>query len=142
MKYPKKAPERWETKIGNSEVTPQAVWPIAKSLIKRDGPNVQTSIYSPLGLKFRPLQKANAIADCLENQFAPHDLCDENHERRLEARVQALHETVDNNPPERIRLIRINKFFENEKGMRVGWHSKRMPQALSEKAIGISTTFD
>jgi hypothetical protein len=30
--------ERWETKIGNTEVTPKAIWPIAKSLLKRDGP--------------------------------------------------------------------------------------------------------
>jgi hypothetical protein len=36
---------------------------------------------------------------CLENQFAPHDLCEYNHERRVEARVQALLETVDKGPP-------------------------------------------
>jgi hypothetical protein len=34
----RKALERWEMKIENCEVTPQAVWPIAKSLMKRDGP--------------------------------------------------------------------------------------------------------
>jgi hypothetical protein len=34
----KKALERWETKKGNAEVTPQAIWPIAKSLLTRDGP--------------------------------------------------------------------------------------------------------
>jgi hypothetical protein len=28
--------ERWEAKICNSDVTSQAVWPIAKSFIKRD----------------------------------------------------------------------------------------------------------
>jgi hypothetical protein len=46
---------------------------------------------------FRPKissDKANAIADCLENQFTPHDLFDENHERRVEARVQALLEAA------------------------------------------------
>jgi hypothetical protein len=32
-----KALERWETKIGNTEVTPQAIWPIAKSFLKREG---------------------------------------------------------------------------------------------------------
>ncbi|PNF26775.1 hypothetical protein B7P43_G18023 [Cryptotermes secundus] len=32
----KKALERWETKIGNAEVTSQGIWPIAKSLLKRD----------------------------------------------------------------------------------------------------------
>jgi hypothetical protein len=30
----KKELERWETKIGNTEVTPQAIWPIAKSLLR------------------------------------------------------------------------------------------------------------
>jgi hypothetical protein len=34
----------------------------------------------------------------LEIQFIPHDLCDENHERQVEVRVQALLETVDNSP--------------------------------------------
>jgi hypothetical protein len=33
--------ERWETKIENCEVTPQAIWPIAKSLTKRGGPKAQ-----------------------------------------------------------------------------------------------------
>jgi hypothetical protein len=95
----KKALQRWEIKMSNTEVTPQAIWPIAKSLLQRDGPRVPTAIHGPLGLKFHPLEKANAIADCLENHFTPHDLCDENHKRRVEARVQALLETVDNNPP-------------------------------------------
>jgi hypothetical protein len=33
----RKAFERWETKVGNCDVTPQAVWPIASSFLKRDG---------------------------------------------------------------------------------------------------------
>jgi hypothetical protein len=98
----KKALERWETKIGNCEVAPQSIWPIVKFLLKRDGSRAPTAIHGPLGLKFLPLEKANAIADCLENQFTPHDLCEENHGRQVEARVQALLEAVDNNPPERI----------------------------------------
>jgi hypothetical protein len=48
----KKEVERWETKIGNCEVTPQNIWPIAKFLLKRDGPRAPTAIHSPLGLKF------------------------------------------------------------------------------------------
>jgi hypothetical protein len=72
-------------KTGNSEVTPQALWPTAKFLIKRDRPGARTSINGPLGLNFHPLEKANAIGYCLENQFILHDLCDENHERRVEA---------------------------------------------------------
>jgi hypothetical protein len=86
--------ERWETKIGNTEVTPQAIWPIAKSLLKRDGPRAPAAIHSPSGLKFHPSEKAKAIADCLETQFTPHELCNENHVRRVEARVQALMEDV------------------------------------------------
>jgi hypothetical protein len=90
--------ERWETKIGNTEVTPQAIWPIAKSLLKRNGPRAQTAIHGASGLKFHTSDKANAIADCLEIQFTPHVLCDDNHERRVEAIVQALLETVDKTP--------------------------------------------
>jgi hypothetical protein len=45
------------------------------------------------------VEKANAIAGCLENHFTPHDLCDEHHERRVEACVQALLEAEDNTPP-------------------------------------------
>jgi hypothetical protein len=44
----------------------------------------------------------------LENQFAPHDLCDDNHEWQVEARVQALLEAVDNNPPE-INSMKLRK---------------------------------
>jgi hypothetical protein len=47
----KKALERWETMLANTEVTPQAVWPIAKSLANRDGPRAPTTIHGPLGLK-------------------------------------------------------------------------------------------
>jgi hypothetical protein len=49
-----------------------------------------------LGQKFHTVDKANAIADCLENQFTPLDMCDENYERRVKARVQALFEAEDN----------------------------------------------
>jgi hypothetical protein len=98
----RKALERWENKIANCEVTPQVIWPVAKSLMKRDGPRAPTAIHGSSGIKFHPLEKANAIADCLENLFALHDLCDYNHERRVEARVQALLETVDNSPPKRV----------------------------------------
>jgi hypothetical protein len=42
--------ERWETKIGNSEVTPQAIWAPAKSLIKKDGTMVQTDFHDPTDL--------------------------------------------------------------------------------------------
>jgi hypothetical protein len=61
-----------------------------------------TIIYGPLGPKFQPADKANAIADCLEKQFTAHKLCDENHERQVEARVQSLLEAEDNDLPEKV----------------------------------------
>jgi hypothetical protein len=111
----RKAFERWETRIGNCRVIPQAIWPVTMSLMKKDGPKAPTTIHGLLGLKYNPLEKANAIADCLENQFTPNDLCDENHERRVEARVQALLESVDNNPHERIRPCDVLKFIKTLK---------------------------
>jgi hypothetical protein len=79
----RKALERWVTRIGKCEVTLQAIWPIVKSLIKRDGSRAPTAIHGPpVSLKYQPLEKATAIAVCLEYQFTPHDLCDENHNNR------------------------------------------------------------
>jgi hypothetical protein len=80
----KKAIEGWETKPTNTEVTPQAIWPIAKSLANRDERRAPTAIHGPSGPKFQPVDEANAIADCLEKQFTPYKLCDENHERQVE----------------------------------------------------------
>jgi hypothetical protein len=51
-------------------------------------------------LKFLPIEKANAIADCLENRRTAHDLCNEGHEERVEACVQALLEAKDNTATE------------------------------------------
>jgi hypothetical protein len=90
--------ERLETKVGYCEVTPQALWTIAKSLMKRDVPKTSTSVHGPLGIKYHPTEKANAIADCLEKQFTSHDLRDENHERQVEARVQALLASLSDTP--------------------------------------------
>jgi hypothetical protein len=47
-------------------------------------------------LKFLPIEKLNTIADYLENVFTLYDLCDEQYEKRVEARVQALFEAEDN----------------------------------------------
>jgi hypothetical protein len=55
----KRALERWETKIENCEVTPQAIWPIAKSLAKRGEPKATTAIHGPLGSVFYPNERAN-----------------------------------------------------------------------------------
>jgi hypothetical protein len=76
----KRALKGWESKIANSEVTPQGIWPIVKLLTNRDGPRKSFAIHGHLGIKFHPLEKANAIADCLEKQFT-HDLCEENHKK-------------------------------------------------------------
>jgi hypothetical protein len=66
-----------------------------------------TATHGPSGLKFHPLEKANTIADCLENQFTHYDLCDKNHERRVEARVQA-------QLPERIRPCDLQTLIERK----------------------------
>jgi hypothetical protein len=104
----KKALERWEAKLCNCEVTPQAVWPIAKFLLRRDGPKVPTAIHGPSGLKFYPKDKANVTADCLQKQFTPRVLT-KNHERRVEARIQALHEVVDENAPNQTKRSDVLK---------------------------------
>jgi hypothetical protein len=109
----RKALKRWETKTGNTEVTFQALWPIAKSLLKRHGPRAPTAIDGPSGLKFHPSEKANAIANCLENQFTHHDLRDEIQRRRVEDKVQTLLEVVDNNPLERIRPCDLQKVISS-----------------------------
>jgi hypothetical protein len=103
------------TKIGNTEVTPQATWPIAKSLLKRDGPRAPTAIHGSSGLKFLPSDKANAIAGCLDTQFTPRGLCNGNYERRVEARVQAELEDVDNSLPQRIRPCDFQKLINSLK---------------------------
>jgi hypothetical protein len=94
----KKTKERWETTMGNCEVSPQDVWSIEEALVNRDAPNVPTAVHGYSGLKFLPYDKANAIADCLENRFTHHDLCDESHEGRVENIVQDILETEDTAP--------------------------------------------
>jgi hypothetical protein len=107
----KKTLEQWETKLENTELTPQAIWPIAKSLTNRNGPRAPTVIHGLLGIKYQPEDKAKAIADCLENQFTSHNVCDENHERRVEAGVQALLEADDSNPPARTIKCDLQKLL-------------------------------
>jgi hypothetical protein len=89
-----RALERWETNTANPDVTPQAIFLIAKSLMKRDGTKNQV--------------QANAIADCLENQFTLHDLCDEN-----QATVRTLLEAIENNSHERIRPCELQKLINS-----------------------------
>jgi hypothetical protein len=53
----------------------------------------------------------------VHDQFTPHDLCDENHERWVEAAVQALLEAVNSYPPppERIQPCDLQKLINSLK---------------------------
>jgi hypothetical protein len=104
----RKALERWETKVGNCEVTLQALWPIVKSLMERVGPKAPTTIHGPLGITYQPNEKVNVIADCLENQFTSHDPCDENHVQQVETRVRVLLASVSGTPLAKVRPCDIH----------------------------------
>jgi hypothetical protein len=65
-------------KLAKTELTPPAIWPIVKSLTNSDGPRAPTAIHGLLGLNYHPVDKANAIADCLENQFTLHEAVESN----------------------------------------------------------------
>jgi hypothetical protein len=54
------------------------MWPIAESLIKRNGPKTPITILGPLGIIYRPKEKDNATAERIENQFTCHDPCEGN----------------------------------------------------------------
>jgi hypothetical protein len=45
-----------------------------KTLIKSCGTKAPSAIYGPLGPIFYPIDEANIMSDCLENQFRAHDL--------------------------------------------------------------------
>jgi hypothetical protein len=99
----RKALEWWETKVGNCEVTSQALWPIAKSLMIGDGPKAPIAVHGSLGITYQTNEKANVIADCLENQFTSHDLRDNNLEQQVESTNQALLASVDDTPLGNVR---------------------------------------
>jgi hypothetical protein len=104
-------------KMANCEVTPEAIWPIAKSLTNRGEPKALSVIHGPLDPIFYPIDEANIIADFLENQFTPHNLCDCDHKRQVEGGVHVLLAAVDENPPVKFRPRDV-------KGLWVRWHSK------------------
>jgi hypothetical protein len=60
----KRAFEGWEMKLANCEVTPQSIWPTAKSLTKGTELESKSAIYGPL---FYPIDKYNIITDRLRN---------------------------------------------------------------------------
>jgi hypothetical protein len=102
------AVERQKSKLKNPGVASHTVWPLKKSLTRRDKPKTPTVIHSPSGLRFLPLGKANVSTNILVNNFSPHDLCEENHERLGVARIQALFEAVGS-PPERVKPCDVQK---------------------------------
>jgi hypothetical protein len=76
------------------------------------GTNCKSRSFRPY---FHLLENSNTIADCLGIQFTLHDLCDENHKRQVEARVQTLFKAVDNNSPEKIWLCDLQKLVNSLK---------------------------
>jgi hypothetical protein len=88
---------------------------MAKILLNRDAPKAPKVVHGFTGLKFFPTEKANAIANCLENRFTHHDLCDEYHERRVETIVQVMLETENIDPPEKIKPCNLQKLIETLK---------------------------
>jgi hypothetical protein len=53
----RKALEWWEIKVGNCEVTPQALWSIAKLLMEKDGPKAPTAVHGPLEITYQQTRK-------------------------------------------------------------------------------------
>jgi hypothetical protein len=106
----KKALEQWETQEVTLKSHLRLYGPL-RSPSLRGVDQGHPAVHVALDIKFHPSQKANAIADCLETQFIPHYLCDENHERRVEVEVQALLKTVEKSSPQKIRPCDLQKMI-------------------------------
>jgi hypothetical protein len=139
----RKVLERWGTKVGNCEVTPQVMWPSAKSLIKRKRPKTPTAVLGPLGIIYRQKEKGNAVADCLDNQFTSYDLCDENHEQQEENRVQGLLASVDDTPLGKVRPCDVHKLANSLKLRKTCGldGSQTNTSGIFKKTTGLSDTF-
>jgi hypothetical protein len=111
----RKALKRWKTKVKKHVVTPQGLWLTAELLTKKDGPKSPTTVHGPLGTTYHLNEKVNTTVDCLENQFTSHDLCDENHERRVQTRVPALLTTTDDTSLGKVRTCDIHKLVNSLK---------------------------
>jgi hypothetical protein len=83
--------------------------------MKRDEPKAPTAIHGPLGMTYNQKKKANVIVDCLENQFTSHNLCSENHEQRVETRVQTVLASVDDTQLGKVRPCDIHKLVNSLK---------------------------
>jgi hypothetical protein len=77
--------------------------------MKMDEPKAPTAVHGPLGITYHSNEKANMTADCLENQFKSHDLCDENHERHVETTFQALLASADGTPLGKVKPCDTHK---------------------------------
>jgi hypothetical protein len=78
------------SELANCEVISQA-----KSVSKRGCPKAPSPFHGSLGPMFYPIDKVNVISGCLENKFRALDLCDCDRRRHVEAGVEALLTTVD-----------------------------------------------
>jgi hypothetical protein len=54
------------SKAGMYEVIPQTLWPIANSLMERDGPKATTAVDGPLEITYHRNEKTNGIVGSLE----------------------------------------------------------------------------
>jgi hypothetical protein len=109
--------EQWDTKMENCEITPQVIWPMAKTMLNKDAPKFPSMIHGYSSLKFLPLEKANAIADFLKI-VSYNMICEENHEREMETTVQGTLETDDTDTPEKIKSCDLKKLIEKLKLMK------------------------
>jgi hypothetical protein len=83
--------------------------------MKMDGPKAPAAVHGFLGITYHPNEKANVIADRLENQVTSHDLCEENLERQVMTRVQAVLTSVDDTPLGNARPCDIHKLVNSLK---------------------------
>jgi hypothetical protein len=83
--------------------------------MERDGPQAPTAVHGPLGITYHLNEKANVIADCLDDQFTSHNLCDKNYERQVETRVQAPLASVDCTPLGKVTPCDIHKLTNSLK---------------------------
>jgi hypothetical protein len=94
--------------------------------MKRDGPKAPTVVHGSSGITYHLNKKANMIVVCLEKQFTSHVLCEENHERRVETKVQVLLASADDALLIKERSCDIHK-LENSLTLRKACGLDRIP---------------
>jgi hypothetical protein len=91
-----KALGRWEAKVGDCDVTPEILWFIVKSFMKRPVDQRPTAVHRLLRLIYHQNEKSKVTVDYLESQVTSHYLRDDNYGRRVELTVfQAVLASVD-----------------------------------------------